>query len=99
MEMELLFKKVGEGEEKNEGKNVPINWEHNLADAHVEGKAWDHMKTCIPKLEGQHGYVKLPFLRDGAYSPTATRIRHCYFLLKNEIQGLLQNWMVVLGLS
>lgn len=39
MELDLLFKKVGEGEEKNEGKNVPINWEDNLANAHVEGKA------------------------------------------------------------
>lgn len=64
----ILFKKIGKGQEEDEGKNVPVNREHNLADPHVKCSPGNDMETGIAELQGQHGQVQLHLLRNRAYS-------------------------------
>lgn len=50
--MDVLFEKIGEGDEKDEGEDVPIDGEDDLADPHVEGKAGNDMETGVAELQG-----------------------------------------------
>nr|GMD93774.1 hypothetical protein B296_00034777 [Ipomoea batatas] len=61
----VLFEKIGEGEEEDEGEDVAIDGEHNLAHAHVKGGSGDDMKAGVSELQGQHGHVELNLLRYG----------------------------------
>lgn len=67
--MYVLFKEICERKEQKKSYDVPINREHKLANAHVEGSSRDHMETSIAKLQGHHGQVQLKLFGHRTHSP------------------------------
>lgn len=74
--LDLLFEEIGKRQEEKESKNVSVDRENNLANAHVKGSSGNHMETSIAKLQGQHGYVELKPFRDRTPHSSGGRIRH-----------------------
>ena len=60
---EVLLQKISKGKEQKQSNDVPIDWEHQFANAHVKSSPGDNMETSITKLQDQHGQVKLNPLR------------------------------------
>lgn len=58
-----LLEEVGERSEQDEGDDVPIHDEHDLADAHVERRPADNVEPCKEELQGQHSDEQLQLLR------------------------------------
>lgn len=63
----VLFKEVGEGDEEEQGYNVPVHWINKFAYPHVESSTRNDMEPGVPELQGQHGHVKLHSLGHTTY--------------------------------
>jgi hypothetical protein len=60
---EVLLQKISKGKEQKQSNDVPIDWEHQFANAHVKSSPGDNMETSITKLQGQHSPMQLESFR------------------------------------
>lgn len=63
------FKNNSKGSNGSCGEGVPINYQHVVAHASVKGHFCNNVHACIPKLQANHGYVRLGLLKEISQAP------------------------------